>query len=321
MKKENKFSFRKVRIKVRNKSGQILVLVLLVVVVSLAVGLAVASRNLTNLRTSTQAEQSQRAFTAAEGGVENTLSNLNNVAKAVTPTGVAGDAGSNCPNAIKPSSDSLTCDLPASLTTSSGVSATNSKVTIKANKSYEKTVQLGDVAQINLLSYASDIIVEWAKIGEPAQVSLEFMVICDKSSAVVCPLQVDGSPISPPPPKPANAYGQARIAFTSDTSTFGQSAGFAQCGLPDAGSLFRCKTKLSQPDANALVLRIKPFWDQVTVKVTAQGAGFPVQTYEITSTATTDSGLSRKVQVTRDALPQLPAIFDYVLYSGQDIVK
>ena len=50
------------------KQGQILILVLLVVVVILAIGLSVASRNITNLRTSTQTENSQKAFSAAEGG-------------------------------------------------------------------------------------------------------------------------------------------------------------------------------------------------------------------------------------------------------------
>ncbi len=62
--------------KTAKKSGQILILVLLIVVVALAVGLSVASRNITNLRSSTQTEQSQRAFTAAEGGVEDVLSRL-----------------------------------------------------------------------------------------------------------------------------------------------------------------------------------------------------------------------------------------------------
>ena len=57
----------------KKKKGQVLVLVLLVVVVALAVGLSVASRNLTNLRITTQSEQSQRAFNAAEGGNEHAL--------------------------------------------------------------------------------------------------------------------------------------------------------------------------------------------------------------------------------------------------------
>ena len=51
------------------------------------------------------------------------------------------------------------------------------------------------------------------------------------------------------------------------------------------------------------------------------GFNLPIQTYDITSTATTDIGVTRRVQVTKTALPQLPAVFDYVLYSESDIKK
>lgn len=55
------------------QSGQALLIVVLVMVVSLTVGLAVASRSVTNLRTSTEEDNSQRAFSAAEAGVEQVL--------------------------------------------------------------------------------------------------------------------------------------------------------------------------------------------------------------------------------------------------------
>lgn len=42
-------------------------------VVALTVGLSVASRSITNLRTTTEQEQSQRAFSAAEAGIERVL--------------------------------------------------------------------------------------------------------------------------------------------------------------------------------------------------------------------------------------------------------
>ena len=73
----------------KRKSGQILILILLIVVVALAVGLSVASRNITNLRTSTQAEHSQRALSAAEGGIEDVLSRLSTVASQVPVGGSA----------------------------------------------------------------------------------------------------------------------------------------------------------------------------------------------------------------------------------------
>lgn len=53
--------------------GQALLIVVLVMVVSLTIGLSVVSRSITNLRTTTEEEQSQRAFSAAEAGIEQAL--------------------------------------------------------------------------------------------------------------------------------------------------------------------------------------------------------------------------------------------------------
>lgn len=53
--------------------GQALLLVVLIMVVGLTVGLAVASRSITNVRTTTEEENSQRAFSAAEAGIEQAL--------------------------------------------------------------------------------------------------------------------------------------------------------------------------------------------------------------------------------------------------------
>lgn len=57
-----------------SQRGQVLLIVVLVMVVSLTVGLSVASRSIVNLRTSTEEENSQRAFSAAEAGIEKALS-------------------------------------------------------------------------------------------------------------------------------------------------------------------------------------------------------------------------------------------------------
>ncbi len=53
--------------------GQILLIVVLVMTIALTIGLSVASRTITNIRTSTEEESSQRAFSAAEAGIEKAL--------------------------------------------------------------------------------------------------------------------------------------------------------------------------------------------------------------------------------------------------------
>lgn len=54
-------------------SGQALLIVVLVVVVALTVGLSVALRTITTLRIANENESSERAFSAAEAGIEETL--------------------------------------------------------------------------------------------------------------------------------------------------------------------------------------------------------------------------------------------------------
>lgn len=55
------------------QKGQSLLIVVLVMVVALTVGLSVASRSITTLRTSLEEANSQKAFSAAEAGVENAI--------------------------------------------------------------------------------------------------------------------------------------------------------------------------------------------------------------------------------------------------------
>ena len=53
-----------------SQSGQIVIILLLLMLVILSIGLAVTQRTITNVSTSSQTEQSSRAFSAAEAGLE-----------------------------------------------------------------------------------------------------------------------------------------------------------------------------------------------------------------------------------------------------------
>lgn len=291
------------------KSGQILILVLLVVVVALAVGLSVASRNIMNLRTSTQTEQSQRAFSAAEGGVEDVLSRLGDIA-----TSNSAQVGS---------STGYTFDVPVGDLLAGGITA---NVNVKSNKIYEFTLKPGEVGQVNLLKedgnpFSGNITVEWIKSADENEnttdvgddtASIELTYVCT-SNGGVC--DTEG----------ASGYSQFREAYESTPISGGQQIGFSSTA-PVGGSLSCAEgatyvCTLTRPVSNARLLRIKPFWRQATVKVSSGVADFPVQTYEVESVATTEIGVTRRVKVTRTALEQLPAAFDYVLFSEGDITK
>lgn len=58
-----------------NKKGQVILALILVMTVALAIGLSVIQKSLTDISTSTKVEQSSRAFSAAEAGIEKYLQN------------------------------------------------------------------------------------------------------------------------------------------------------------------------------------------------------------------------------------------------------
>lgn len=274
----------------RGRRGQILVLVLLVVVVSLAVGLSVAARNLTNLRTSTQTEQSQRAFSAAEGGVEDVLSKLAGVAAVAAGTGTL-------PGCSNVTSGTAKCDL-----TVGGVGTT---VNVVARQNYESTVEIGYVGQVDVndaATSATSVKIEWAKKTDaveqvnPASIILTFVrdvggVISQTRSAIA-----GGSLLA----------GSNEVGFSAPSGC--ASADFERC------------TQISLP-VGSTILRIRPFWNKTTVRVSGVGGSIPVQSYDLTSTAKTDLGITRRVQVTRTYRSALPAVFDYALYAEDPISK
>lgn len=55
------------------EKGQALLIVVLVMTIALTIGLSIATRTITDIRTTTEQESSQRAFTAAEAGIEKAL--------------------------------------------------------------------------------------------------------------------------------------------------------------------------------------------------------------------------------------------------------
>lgn len=61
------------RIYEKPQKGQVIVLLLLLMLVALSIGLALTQKSVTDVATSTQSEQSSRAFSAAEAGLEKAL--------------------------------------------------------------------------------------------------------------------------------------------------------------------------------------------------------------------------------------------------------
>lgn len=286
----------------KKRGGQILILVLLVVVVALAIGLSIASRNITNLRTSTQTEQSQRAFSAAEGGIEDILSRGN------TEIGNLAAAGAPVPVTV---------------------GSIQANVDVVAIETYEPVVEEGTVAQWNMVpssggSYSGTLVVEWI-LQETGQTE-KTENISPKASVEITFVCQSATCFSTPPSGCSNisgtgSFSQLRCAYKAEDIS-GQE-GFTQCVANPPGDKYLCRTPTFTVAAgdNVKIMRVRPFWRKATVKATGSPA-LPVQAYDLESTATTpDLGITRRVKVTKTALPQLPASFDYVLFSETDIIK
>lgn len=72
-----------------NQKGQVVIILLLIMVVGLAIALSVASRSVTEISTATKTEESSRAFSAAEAGIERALTQ-----PTITPVAFSGNQSS-----------------------------------------------------------------------------------------------------------------------------------------------------------------------------------------------------------------------------------
>ena len=77
---------------------------------------------------------------------------------------------------------------------------------------------------------------------------------------------------------------------------------------------------ISVPGGDEQALRIRALCGDTKVRVEAVGGTLPAQSYLIRSQATGEGGESRAVEVVK-YLPALPAAFDFVLFSGGDLIK
>lgn len=66
----------------------------------------------------------------------------------------------------------------------------------------------------------------------------------------------------------------------------------------------------------AQLLRLRPLLNSSSFNVSGT---LPNQQYLITATGQTGSGVTRKIEVTREIVPSLPSVFDYALFSGGSI--
>ncbi len=248
-------------------SGQAVLLILLVVAVALGLGLSIMSQSTTDIRISQQEQESARAFSAAEAGIEDAL------------------------RAITVGSGNLTVD---------GIDV-NYEVT--GQQFLEGQFKENESAQVILDGTANTLTLEWVDEGSPTENPLTCVGKTNEAPASLLITVINAS-------YQVRRYGINACALNTSNN-------LDDVADPGSGKYLR-KYDLSLVAGDQLV-RIRPLYNLTSLQVTAANA-LPNQAYLISSSAQIETTKEAKaIEVTR-LEPATPSIFDYVLFSGGNLV-
>ncbi len=319
----------------KSQSGQVIIVFLLILVVGLAVVLSIASRTVNDVRQSTTSDESNRAYFAAEAGVEKALKQITENPSFTT----GGTAQTTDFTAVNKSQTAVTVD---NLYTSTD--ASNGKIFEVPGK-----VNKDDSVQLYLMSNYADI----ATAGvSPSLLNTDTINIYwdDPASATSGPaleVSVLGCINGAAACTNTSTYKLSKWAFDPDTSR-NSTRGTNFCADPTlvSSGTYAKPTNLSSsvtykykavvhfstnsPCAmndtlgsyRPVLVRLRLLYNpngpvQMAVESDSSNGGriLPNQGQKIVSTGKLDSGVTRKLTVTK-LYPSLPSIFDYSLYDG-----
>lgn len=261
-------------------SGQVVLLLVLLTVVGLTIGLSLISRTVTDIRITSQIEQSNRAFSAAEAGIETALKS-----SAVEPTG--------------------TVNLP-------GASADFQTKSIGGTTSvyYFPYTNAGKTQTLWLIAHNSD---GTLNLSDPAPYPLDSSFeVCWKINSSNIPAMImtllyqDGSD-----------YKISKQAFDPIPSRSGFNGADAIGGYCDGSYNYRvvitATTTFSVPVTGKLIaMRLQPVYSDTSIAINPSSS-LPVQGKQIVSMGQTETGVVRKVEVAQGYFA-LPEIFNYTLF-------
>ncbi len=297
-----------------NQKGQIVIILLLVIVVALAIGLSISTRSLNEISTATKSEQSTRAYSAAEAGIEKGLQDLQS---------------------------NITGSRDVSGLTNQAQSSVNTTPLIP--KDYGQAIEYGvngigkdEVAQFWLADPANNLARFYDQnsfdiyFGNPDQVVSED----NPAVEVIVVSLVNG------------AYSSQRFYFDSYKSTsakrggngFDKGCSFVSSSpintILSSTSAFYCRATVSGYKKNAsdtpIMARVRVLYSSPKQKVALRpvtscpdsnksACMLPPQVRLISSVGTSGSVQRRLLLFKQDYV--VPQFFDYVLFSASDIAK
>lgn len=269
------------------EAGQVLLVVVLVMVVALTVGLSVLSRSITDLRNSVDEENSQRAFSAAEAGIEHFLKNTCSGTTRCT-------VGEGTNNNISLGNNAT---LFAEATPIAGDKfLLNGGAVIAKDDGID--LWLSDYSDDPALMYQNrwnnNVAIFW---GDPSvddcdNAAIEVIILSGITTANATSKRVTADPCQP----------RRQTNNFSPSSSGGESVG---------GVSFRYKMTINIADG--LIARIVPLYKNAQIGVSGEGFSLPQQGSVITSTGTSGD-TKRKISLV-GGYPGLPAeFFQYILF-------
>lgn len=287
-----------------NQTGQVVVVVLLTTVVALAIGLSVVGRSINEISTSTNSENSTRAFSAAEAGIERALYNTSNVGVAPNSTpAIPGVSFSNQAN--------------ATVNSAFGLPNSNSNPTLEYPPIGKDSVAQFWLANPDDLSsaYNGHFTLYFGKQGA------DYSNDSDKPAVEVHVIFKNSS----------GEYKSVRSFYDSSSN---RSNGFSKCtsfndkvktNKHDYDSLFYCKvTNISAVFSgyDSIMVRVRPLYSNLAHPIAIEpesGKSFPAQAAEFKSTGTSGNSI-RTINVLQTK-SNMPFFLDYALFSASNVQK
>jgi len=265
--------------------GQVLLITVLILSIGVTIALSLIGRGVTDVTMSRSLEESAKAFSAAEAGIEKSLQTL----------------------------------AFASGTLSSGVSYSTNVATISGTSVYTPPpISIGEVQTVWLVdhdtNYAINESIYYGKNN--INPTIDF---CWQHAAPAPALEVA---IYYKSPGLSGTYFVQRQAFDPDLSRRPANKFSEVPDINDAsGKCVKLTNAYHQPvtllsdGSIPMVMRIRPYYNSAIVTVSPTGSNeLPKQGWEITSTGSTQDGITRKI-VVRKQYPSASSLFDYSLYS------
>ncbi len=270
------------------RSGQMVLIVILIMVIALTVGLSMISRTSTDVRMTGQFEDSARAFSAAEAGIEQALK----------------------------SNASSTFSLPdgTQVTTNfQPISGTSAVYSVPA-----ASTRVGTVATVFLTGHAADGTLDFSTAYAQPTVTICYTPASTEIPALEAIVYY----------KTGAEYRLFRWATDPVAATDrGQFNGFAAqaavpggCGLSGTVYAFPL-TVIPVAGAQPAFVRIKSYYADASVSIApAGGAALPRQGDQIDASGVAPGGVTRKITVIRQYRAP-SSYFDHVIYSQNAFVQ